>query len=160
MTSFLPPVPKQGDYGATKLHFKNLADRYGNPIIILDLTKVLFILSRDCTFLYASVDNPLENYLEIVNITTQTREKKPRETLLHAEYVNAIGCINAECSEENRLKLLQWDLKQHSRRLSLFSSPILISTSSYYFILYNLKPNNNNFLQRSFHRVVKAKGFD
>ncbi|XP_022146583.1 phosphoinositide phosphatase SAC2-like [Momordica charantia] len=76
-------IPKQGDYGATKLHFKNLADRYGNPIIILDLTK--------------------------------TREKKPRETLLHAEYVNAIGCINAECSEENRLKLLQWDLKQHSR---------------------------------------------
>ncbi|KAL0562200.1 hypothetical protein IC582_002652 [Cucumis melo] len=77
-------LPKQEDYKATKLHFKNLADRYGNPIIILDLTK--------------------------------TREKKPRETLLHAEYVNAIGCINAERSEENRLKFLQWDLKQHSRR--------------------------------------------
>ncbi|CAK9310565.1 unnamed protein product [Citrullus colocynthis] len=76
-------LPKQEDYKATKLHFKNLADRYGNPIIILDLTK--------------------------------TREKKPRETLLHAEYVNAIGCINAERSEENRLKFLQWDLKQHSR---------------------------------------------
>ncbi|XP_004141821.2 phosphoinositide phosphatase SAC2 [Cucumis sativus] len=77
-------LPKQEDYKATKLHFKNLADRYGNPIIVLDLTK--------------------------------TREKKPRETLLHAEYVNAIGCINAERSEENRLKFLQWDLKQHSRR--------------------------------------------
>ena len=37
---FLPPVPKQEDYKATKLHFKNLADRYGNPIIVLDLTKV------------------------------------------------------------------------------------------------------------------------
>ncbi|XP_023513842.1 phosphoinositide phosphatase SAC2-like isoform X1 [Cucurbita pepo subsp. pepo] len=76
-------IPKQEDYKATKLHFKNLGDRYGNPIIVLDLTK--------------------------------TREKKPRETLLHAEYVNALGCINAERLEENRLKFLQWDLKQHSR---------------------------------------------
>ncbi|KAG7025919.1 Phosphoinositide phosphatase SAC2, partial [Cucurbita argyrosperma subsp. argyrosperma] len=67
-------IPKQEDYKATKLHFKNLGDRYGNPIIVLDLTK--------------------------------TREKKPRETLLHAEYVNALGCINAERLEENRLKFL------------------------------------------------------
>lgn len=41
-------------YEATRLHFANLAERYGNPIIILDLIKVrdaffslLFSLSKD-----------------------------------------------------------------------------------------------------------------
>lgn len=86
---------------------------------------------------------------------TQTREKKPRETLLHAEYVNALGCINAERLEENRLKFLQWDLKQHSRWLSLFSS------SHKYLLFLNL--NNKkiiHFLQQSYRGVVKAKRID
>lgn len=71
------------NYEATRLHFENLAMRYGNPIIILNLIK--------------------------------TNEKKPRESILRAEFANAIECINKDLPEENRLKFLHWDLNKHTR---------------------------------------------
>lgn len=46
-TSILSPKPditlhrKDPTYEATKLHFQNLADRYGNPIIVLNLVKTV-----------------------------------------------------------------------------------------------------------------------
>ncbi|CAN6296277.1 unnamed protein product [Urochloa humidicola] len=72
------------DYKATRLHFENLALRYGNPIIILNLIK--------------------------------TREKKPRESLLRAEFAKAIHYINKELTEDKRLKFLHMDLSKLSRR--------------------------------------------
>ncbi|CAL4937898.1 unnamed protein product [Urochloa decumbens] len=72
------------DYKATRLHFENLALRYGNPIIILNLIK--------------------------------TREKKPRESLLRAEFAKAIYYINKELTEDKRLKFLHMDLSKLSRR--------------------------------------------
>uniref|UniRef100_A0A6N2L093 SAC domain-containing protein n=1 Tax=Salix viminalis TaxID=40686 RepID=A0A6N2L093_SALVM len=75
---------KDQNYEATRLHFENLAKRYGNPIIILNLIK--------------------------------TQEKKPRESILRAEFANAIDHINKNLSEENRLRFLHWDLHKHSRR--------------------------------------------
>lgn len=74
---------KDQNYEATRLHFENLAQRYGNPIIILNLIK--------------------------------TNEKKPRESILRAEFANAIEAINKNLPEENRLKFLHWDLHKHSR---------------------------------------------
>ncbi|KAG0480079.1 hypothetical protein HPP92_010937 [Vanilla planifolia] len=75
---------KDTDYDATRLHFKNLVKRYGNPIIILNLIK--------------------------------TQEKKPRESILRAEFANAIDFLNKDLSGENRLKFLHWDLHKHMRR--------------------------------------------
>lgn len=46
----------------------------------------------------------------------QTNEKKPRESILRAEFANAIEYINKDLPEESRLKFLHWDLKKHSRR--------------------------------------------
>ncbi|XP_042048111.1 phosphoinositide phosphatase SAC2-like [Salvia splendens] len=74
---------KDDAYQATRLHFENLAKRYGNPIIILNLIK--------------------------------TREKKPRESILRAEFAHAIEVINKDLAHENRLKFLHWDLSKHSR---------------------------------------------
>ncbi|XP_022148395.1 phosphoinositide phosphatase SAC3-like isoform X2 [Momordica charantia] len=74
---------KDQNYEATRLHFENLAKRYGNPIIILNLIK--------------------------------TRERKPRESILRAEFANAIDFINNDFSEENRLRFLHWDLHKHVR---------------------------------------------
>ncbi|XP_057770765.1 phosphoinositide phosphatase SAC2-like [Salvia miltiorrhiza] len=74
---------KDDAYQATKLHFENLAKRYGNPIIILNLIK--------------------------------TREKKPRESILRAEFAHAIEVINKDLAHENRLKFLHWDLSKYSR---------------------------------------------
>ncbi|KAE9593612.1 putative SAC domain-containing protein [Lupinus albus] len=74
---------KDYDFEATRLHFENLAKRYGNPIIILNLIK--------------------------------TREKKPRESILRTEFVNAVRSINKNLRGENRLKFLNWDLHLHSR---------------------------------------------
>nr|CAD1838049.1 unnamed protein product [Ananas comosus var. bracteatus] len=75
---------KDPNYEATRLHFDNLAKRYGNPIIILNLIK--------------------------------TREKKPRESLLCAEFASAIHFINKDLSSDARLRFLHWDLNKHSRR--------------------------------------------
>ncbi|KAK7291771.1 hypothetical protein RIF29_07180 [Crotalaria pallida] len=72
---------KDQNYQATRLHFENLAKRYGNPIIILNLIK--------------------------------THEKRPRESILRAEFANAIDSINKDLSEENRLRFLHWDLHKH-----------------------------------------------
>ncbi|KAI5594241.1 hypothetical protein POPTR_003G071300v4 [Populus trichocarpa] len=46
----------------------------------------------------------------------KSREKKPRETILRAEFANAIRFINKSLPEENRLKFLHWDLHKHSRK--------------------------------------------
>ncbi|WOK95828.1 phosphoinositide phosphatase SAC3 isoform X1 [Canna indica] len=70
-------------FEATRLHFENLAKRYGNPIIILNLIK--------------------------------SKEKKPRESILRAEFADAIDFINKSLSEDSRLKYLHWDLHKHSR---------------------------------------------
>ncbi|AQL09238.1 Phosphoinositide phosphatase SAC2 [Zea mays] len=72
------------DYKATRLHFENLALRYGNPVIILNLIK--------------------------------TREKKPRESLLRAEFAKAIHYINKSLPDDKRLKFLHMDLSKLSRR--------------------------------------------
>ncbi|XP_059633273.1 phosphoinositide phosphatase SAC4-like isoform X2 [Cornus florida] len=55
------------------------------------------------------------NPIIILNLI-KTHEKKPRESILRAEFANAIEFINKDLSEENRLKFLHWDLHKHSRR--------------------------------------------
>ncbi|KAG8097113.1 hypothetical protein GUJ93_ZPchr0013g35848 [Zizania palustris] len=72
------------DYKATRLHFENLALRYGDPIIILNLIK--------------------------------TREKKPRESLLCAEFAKSIHYINKGLSDDKHLMFLHMDLSKLSRR--------------------------------------------
>lgn len=54
------------------------------------------------------------NPIIILNLI-KTRERRPRESILRAEFANAIGHINKDLSEENRLKFLHWDLHKHSR---------------------------------------------
>ncbi|XP_020553629.1 phosphoinositide phosphatase SAC4-like isoform X2 [Sesamum indicum] len=54
------------------------------------------------------------NPIIILNLI-KTNEKKPRESILRAEFANAIEVINKDLSEENRLKFLHWDLNKHSR---------------------------------------------
>ncbi|KAL0735394.1 hypothetical protein Bca4012_011604 [Brassica carinata] len=69
------------NFEATRLHFENLVERYGIPIIILNLIK--------------------------------TKERRPRESILRAEFANAIDFINKDLPEENRLRFLHWDLHKH-----------------------------------------------
>jgi phosphatidylinositol 3,5-bisphosphate 5-phosphatase len=47
---------------------------------------------------------------------TQTREKKPRESLLRAEFAKAIHYINKGLPDDRRLKFLHMDLSKLSRR--------------------------------------------
>lgn len=46
----------------------------------------------------------------------QTKEKKPRESLLRVEFANAIDLINKDLPEEKRLKFLHWDLSKYSKK--------------------------------------------
>ncbi|KAI3426648.1 SAC domain-containing protein [Psidium guajava] len=90
---------KDHKYEATRLHFENLAVRYGNPIVILNLIK--------------------------------THEKKPRETVLRAEFLNAIRFINKGLTEENRLRFLQLDLHKHSRNKGTNALALLGKVAKY-----------------------------
>ncbi|KAL6507111.1 hypothetical protein OROHE_022010 [Orobanche hederae] len=54
------------------------------------------------------------NPIIILNLI-KTNEKKPRESILRAEFANAIEVINKDLPEENQLKFLHWDLHKHSR---------------------------------------------
>ncbi|XP_050216554.1 phosphoinositide phosphatase SAC3 isoform X2 [Mercurialis annua] len=54
------------------------------------------------------------NPIIILNLI-KTREKKPRESILRAEFANAIDHINKDLAEENQLRFLHWDLHKHSR---------------------------------------------
>ncbi|KAK7277030.1 hypothetical protein RIF29_18179 [Crotalaria pallida] len=74
---------KDRNFEATRLHFENLAKRYGNPIIILNLIKMC--------------------------------EKKPRESILRAEFATAVRSINKDWRGENRLRFFNLDLHLHSR---------------------------------------------
>jgi hypothetical protein len=55
------------------------------------------------------------NPIIILNLI-KTREKRPRETILRAEFANAIRFINKGLSKEDRLRPLHWDLHKHSRK--------------------------------------------
>nr|GME16647.1 phosphoinositide phosphatase SAC3-like isoform X1 [Ipomoea batatas] len=55
------------------------------------------------------------NPIIILNLI-KTHEKRPRESILRAEFANAIEFINKDLPEENRLRFLHWDLNKHSRR--------------------------------------------
>ncbi|KAI4329045.1 hypothetical protein L6164_021351 [Bauhinia variegata] len=55
------------------------------------------------------------NPIIILNLI-KTREKKPRETILRAEFANAVRSINKNLTGENGLRFLHWDLNRHSRR--------------------------------------------
>ncbi|KAK7349334.1 hypothetical protein VNO77_06616 [Canavalia gladiata] len=54
------------------------------------------------------------NPIIILNLI-KTREKKPRETILRAEFANAVRSINKNLRGENHLRFLHWDLHRHSR---------------------------------------------
>ncbi|KAA8541594.1 hypothetical protein F0562_022746 [Nyssa sinensis] len=54
------------------------------------------------------------NPIIILNLI-KSREKKPRESILRAEFANAIDFVNRDLTEENRLKFLHWDLNKYSR---------------------------------------------
>ncbi|KAB2081608.1 hypothetical protein ES319_A05G144000v1 [Gossypium barbadense] len=57
------------------------------------------------------------NPIIILNLIKRC-EKKPRESILRAEFANAIRFINKSLSKENRLRFLHWDLNRHSRKKS------------------------------------------
>lgn len=54
------------------------------------------------------------NPIIILNLI-KTHESKPRESILRAEFANAIEFINKDLPEENRLKFLHWDLHKESK---------------------------------------------
>jgi len=61
----------------------------------------------------------------------QTREKKPRETILRAEFAKAIDYINKSLPEDSRLRFLHWDLHKYSRKYAA-------SVSNYLTVLYSV----------------------
>uniref|UniRef100_A0A7N0TYR5 SAC domain-containing protein n=1 Tax=Kalanchoe fedtschenkoi TaxID=63787 RepID=A0A7N0TYR5_KALFE len=70
------------------------------------------------------------NPIIILNLI-KTREKKPRESILRAEFANAIEFINRDLSKENRLRFLHWDLSKYSRTKGTSVLVLLSRVASY-----------------------------
>ncbi|PKI76036.1 hypothetical protein CRG98_003586 [Punica granatum] len=70
------------------------------------------------------------NPIIILNLI-KTEEKKPRESILRAEFANAIDYINKDLPEENRLKFLHWDLHKHSRSKATSALSFLGKVAAY-----------------------------
>ncbi|THU57266.1 hypothetical protein C4D60_Mb03t01700 [Musa balbisiana] len=64
---------------------------------------------------FGNLEKRYGNPIIILNLI-KSREKKPRESLLRAEFANAIDFINKDLPEEKRLKFLHWDIQKHTRR--------------------------------------------
>ena len=92
-----------------KNFFKERALHYERVLLTLWILKHLIYIS--CNF-YFNIH--CDWFLKFGN--WQTHEKKPRESILRAEFANAIEFINKDLSEESRLRFLHWDLHKHSRR--------------------------------------------
>ncbi|KAL2338828.1 hypothetical protein Fmac_013274 [Flemingia macrophylla] len=70
------------------------------------------------------------NPIIILNLI-KTHEKKPRESILRAEFANAIDFINRDLSEEKRLRFLHWDLHKHFQSKSANVLQLLAKVAAY-----------------------------
>ncbi|KAK9142121.1 hypothetical protein Syun_011521 [Stephania yunnanensis] len=70
------------------------------------------------------------NPIIVLNLI-KTRERKPRESILRAEFANAIEFINKDLTEENHLRFLHWDLHKHSRSKATDALVLLGKVASY-----------------------------
>ncbi|BAT76922.1 hypothetical protein LR48_Vigan01g286800 [Vigna angularis] len=70
------------------------------------------------------------NPIIILNLI-KTHEKKPRESILRAEFANAIDIINKDLSEENRLRFLHWDLHKHFQSKATNVLQLLAKVAAY-----------------------------
>ncbi|KAG8380206.1 hypothetical protein BUALT_Bualt07G0169300 [Buddleja alternifolia] len=69
------------------------------------------------------------NPIIILNLI-KTREKKPRESILRAEFATAIEAINKDLTHGNRLKFLHWDLSKYSRKKATSVLVYLVKVAS------------------------------
>lgn len=79
---------------------------WATGFLFLPLTSQIYALCFNFCFIYL---------LQLL-LVKQTREKKPRESILRSEFANAIEFINRDLSEENRLKFIHWDLHTLSKK--------------------------------------------
>ncbi|KAG5523611.1 hypothetical protein RHGRI_035420 [Rhododendron griersonianum] len=70
------------------------------------------------------------NPVIILNLI-KTREKKPRESILRAEFGNAIALINKDLTGENRLKFLHLDLNKYSKNKAIDVLALLWKVAAY-----------------------------
>ncbi|WVZ11162.1 hypothetical protein V8G54_015692 [Vigna mungo] len=70
------------------------------------------------------------NPIIILNLI-KTHEKKPRESILRAEFANAIDIINKDLPEENRLRFLHWDLHKHFQSKATNVLQLLAKVAAY-----------------------------
>ncbi|KAF6155802.1 hypothetical protein GIB67_039133 [Kingdonia uniflora] len=61
----------------------------------------------------------------------ETCERKPRESILRAEFANAIEFINKDLSDDSRLRFLHWDLHKHSRSKATNVLALLVGMVEY-----------------------------
>ncbi|XP_039122953.1 phosphatidylinositol-3-phosphatase SAC1-like isoform X1 [Dioscorea cayenensis subsp. rotundata] len=121
-------------YQATKLHFEDLAKRYGNPIIVLNLIKPFHNASSGMEYVRKGPPDPC------TLLKHATVEKRPREMMLRREFASAVGYLNQILPEESQLKFIHWDFHKFAKSksanvlavLGVVASEALDMTGFYY----------------------------
>ncbi|KAL9266352.1 Phosphoinositide phosphatase SAC4-like protein [Drosera capensis] len=103
------------------------------------------------------------NPIIILNLI-KTNEKKPRESILRAEFANAIEVINKDLSEEDQLKFLHWDLHKHAHSKATNVLLLLGKIAAYAltltgFFYCQLPPSTGN-LNDGDHSTLSDSGTD
>lgn len=89
-------------FSAAALHFDDLFQRYGAPIIVLNLVKASIIPSI------------LRKPFRL--IFHQSRERTPRESLLLKEFTQAINYLNQFLPVDKKIRYIAWDMSRASKR--------------------------------------------
>ncbi|KHN04247.1 Polyphosphoinositide phosphatase [Glycine soja] len=117
-------------YQATKLHFEDLAKRYGNPIIVLNLIKVI-------------------PHIKIIIV-----EKRPQEMMLRREFANVVGYLNQILPVENHLRFIHCKSANVLAVLGAVASEVLDLTGFYCSGKPNIIKRANKSNQTSTGRYV------
>ncbi|CAI5475844.1 unnamed protein product [Closterium sp. Yama58-4] len=106
-------------YTAARLHFENLMERYGRPVIILNLIKVQCGTVQYGTVpaavltLWSSTSAPSTS--SILNFI-KTVEKHPREMILRREFAMAVAYLNRVLPPDSSLTYIHWDFSRYAKR--------------------------------------------
>ncbi|GAA0165237.1 phosphatase [Lithospermum erythrorhizon] len=86
---------------------------------VLNIKPDIILMKNDCNYDATKLhfENLVMRYgnpIIILNLI-KASEKKPRESILLAEFAHAIDTINTDLTEEKHLKFLHWDLNKYSK---------------------------------------------
>ncbi|CAI5957071.1 unnamed protein product [Closterium sp. NIES-64] len=121
-------------YTAARLHFENLMERYGRPIIILNLIKVQCGAVRDATvpsaLLTSWSDSGEPSEGDDLKAAACYLEKHPREMILRREFAMAVAYLNRVLPRPSALTYIHWDFSRYAKSANAGTTPAGVTSAA------------------------------